>query len=105
MVVPFGPVMIVDPLTCRLKTPGSLAGTVTFFSSRVAVHRLDVLDAVTVLLPSFQVSVAVLPNGVWNAPICRPGWNSLGWPRSTGSGAKPLPLPGGIVTGKSAGFE
>ena len=27
VVVPFGPVMIVVPFTCRLKTPGSLTGT------------------------------------------------------------------------------
>ena len=38
-------------------------------------------------------SVAALPNGVWKAPVQRPGSNQLGWPRSAGAGANWFAVP------------
>ena len=68
------------------------------------MHRLDVLDAVTVLLPTSRERGGFAERRLERSDL-PPAWNSLGWPRSTGSGEKPLPLPGVIVTGKSAGFD
>ena len=68
----------VAPLINRLKTPDRLVGTVAFLSSMLAVHRLDELEAVTVLLPTVHASVPAPPNGVWNAPTSLPGSNTLG---------------------------
>ena len=91
--VPLPPLASTCPFSSRLKTPGSPAGAVTFRSWRIAVQRVDALDAVTVRPARVQVSVAALPNGVWKAPIQRPGSNSFGWPRSAGAGANPFAAP------------
>ena len=105
VVVPLPPFAHSCPLTCRLKIPGSLAGTVTFRSSSVAVQRVELLSALTVFVPSVQVSVVAPANAVWKAPVTVPGWKTSGWPRFTGAGANPLVAPTGIVTGKLFGFE
>src|SRR5262249_39886943 len=105
VVVPFPPVASTWPCRRRWKTPGSSAGTVTFRSSIVAVHRVDVLDAVAVVPFKVHATVSEPANAVSTPPGTRPGWNTVGCPRSAGPGANPFESPTGTVTGKLLSFR
>ena len=101
LAVPLPPVAMIAPLIRSWNTPGSSAGTVTFFSSTVGLHALDDADADAVSPASAQTS-ELLParNAVSKTPVLRPDSNTSGWPRSSGIGEKLFPLsPAGIVTG------
>jgi hypothetical protein len=57
VVLPLPPIASTVPFDEKLKTPGSLAGTIDFLSSRVALQRSDVLDAAAAWPATVQVSV------------------------------------------------